>query len=232
MQLPLAILAGTAMAAEAAPDPLLVLRPAPGCRVELLQVPREIDPGAECRLEWSFHPGLEPTVEAGCREPSETTSATTGWSWRVAPRSRTDDRCVLDMTLSHDEAEGPRIGVPRRAIVGQQALVPPLHEATPPRPRRQVQPRGVVSLPETLHGEGRCRVDLALDDRGVPVNATVTTCDDESLVERSRQAALDWRFHPATRDDEPVASGFEVRFVYRTPSYQPRHEEDLSDDPD
>lgn len=90
--------------------------------------------------------------------------------------------------------------------------------AIPAFMRAEAVERVKPEFPEGLKSggvhEGSCGLHLAIDVSGAVTDATVRECDagtEASTVE----AALKWRFKPATLDGVAVASEFDTNFVFK-----------------
>ena len=102
-----------------------------------------------------------------------------------------------------------KLAVPFRS--GGGALVAQLAADKKPKPVRKISPK----VPSQLSGvNGYVRVLIELDEKGNVLTASARDSSHEELNAPAVEAAENWKFKPAQRDGEPVASTLILPFIF------------------
>ena len=102
-----------------------------------------------------------------------------------------------------------KLAVPFRS--GGGALVAQLAADKKPKPVRKVSPK----IPSKMSGvSGYVRVLIELDEKGDVVTASARDSSHAELNAPAVKAAENWKFKPARRDGEPVASTLILPFIF------------------
>lgn len=114
--------------------------------------------------------------------------------------------------------------LPLAPVVGPPALADPVPPTPVPvlrGPQRDPRFIGQFQPPypaarQREQVEGSCRVMVAIAPNGRVTTVRALACADQAFFRATeRQALSRWRFHPATRDGEPVAGELEQNVVFR-----------------
>jgi hypothetical protein len=87
----------------------------------------------------------------------------------------------------------------------------------PPKPIREVAPMAAEGVRTRIVDEIPVYVTLRIGANGSVVSADAATTGDgiqAYLVQRSLEAARQWKFRPARLGPDPVASKWTVRFLF------------------
>ena len=108
---------------------------------------------------------------------------------------------------------------PSAVVPPEQASAPPPvvdspPVRTPPRPVKQVQP--VYTEEARKAGiEGSVRLELEVDENGVPVRAKILRSLDPGLDRKAVEAAAAWRFEPGTLNGRPARSAAVIEMSFQ-----------------
>jgi TonB family protein len=65
--------------------------------------------------------------------------------------------------------------------------------------------------------EGTVRIDLVIDEKGIPADLKLVRSLDKGLDAKALEAVKRWRFKPGLKDGNPVSSTATVGIVFRLP---------------
>ena len=138
--------------------------------------------------------------------------------------------CAVAALPSRAQAQS----VPVDSIDGPEEAAPvqPEIRSAEPNPAPVVtKPKPVatdVSYPEGEHGDHDVELELTIGDDG-RVEHAVGVAGKEPFLTYAREAALGWRFEPATRDGEPIRA--KIRFLLRFTEPEPEPEPESTTSP-
>jgi len=121
----------------------------------------------------------------------------------------------------------PPIPTPDKAVslpVAEPVVPPPIKAArmvartmVPAKPIREVAPVAAASIRNRIEDEIPVYVTIRIGPNGSVISAQAATAEDgiqAYLVQRSLEAARQWKFRPARLGPDAVASKWTVRFLF------------------
>ncbi|MCB9764342.1 MAG: energy transducer TonB [Alphaproteobacteria bacterium] len=191
----------------------------------LPDLPEEVNPEDPPRCAGSFTVGESGSSWFVGRCPAEIEAHLKHWTFDgVRPAAR---RGVVDFPVTIQLEQNPdgTWAWTRSFTVVQRSASAALSERVPepPPPARPgyIEPEAKVRVrPEYPRAaqrkdmEGRCRVHMFLDERGVPYDAVVSECP-EVFHEAAFESAMKWRFYPAKENGEAVRCEFDLFITFK-----------------